>query len=101
MAIVAIPTAISSVELEVWKETPNKVLYNILTHNVQEQAANYEIRGGGEDSTWEVEDDICRAADLSPRITESIKSAKKAKHQMSVDWSQPSKVLPKRNVVSK
>uniref|UniRef100_M1BDR9 Uncharacterized protein n=1 Tax=Solanum tuberosum TaxID=4113 RepID=M1BDR9_SOLTU len=100
LAIVVDPTdcQIKEAQILAIREFPNKVLYDIITHNVEENAL-LEIEGLGVTTKVSKEDDddvlahIDKEADLSPRI---LKAARKEKKQGNGDSAQPIRIQPKR-----
>ncbi|KAH0661890.1 hypothetical protein KY284_026821 [Solanum tuberosum] len=100
LAIVVDPTdcQIKEAQILAIREFPNKVLHDIITHNVEENAL-LEIEGLGVTTKVSKEDDddvlahINKKADLSPRI---LKAARKETKQGNGDSAQPIRIQPKR-----
>ncbi|KAH0679264.1 hypothetical protein KY284_020349 [Solanum tuberosum] len=100
LAIVVNPTdcQIEEAQILAIRESPNKVLHDIITHDVEENAL-LEIEGLGVTTKVNKDDDdddvlahIDKEADLSPRI---LKAARREKKQGNGDSAQPIRIQPK------
>ncbi|KAH0781299.1 hypothetical protein KY290_000897 [Solanum tuberosum] len=96
LAIVEIPLAVE--EALPWSESPNEVLHNILTHNVQEDVEVCGLLEAAEKDniTDQHEEQIHKDADLSPRVIQNLKYARKGKTQRNGEVPQPIRLQPNR-----
>ncbi|KAH0714860.1 hypothetical protein KY284_007765 [Solanum tuberosum] len=95
LAIVEIPLPIE--EALAWSESPNEVLHNILTHNVQEDVEVCGLLEAAEEDniTDQHEEQIHRDVDLSPRVIKNHKYARKGKKQGNGEVPQPIRLQPR------
>jgi len=81
-------------------ESPNMGLHNIVSHN-QLTGELIENEKGGTKILKEVnEDQIMQEAGLSPRTIIAINTSMKGKKQGNEENSQPSRVQPKRTIIT-
>ncbi|KAH0746168.1 hypothetical protein KY285_007825 [Solanum tuberosum] len=99
MAFILLPTAVQTDEsqmLSLQKTSPNKVLHDIISHNVEEKDME-EIPEQNdeavEENTEDALENIANEADLSPRV---IKASRKGKKQGEGESAQPIRIQPKR-----
>lgn len=76
----------------------NKSLHNILTHT-EEIKETSVVEGIGEEEALK-EDQIFKNADLSPRVVNAVKYARKVEKQGNGENALPVRVQPKSKVVS-